>query len=73
MGKESACSVGDTENAESIPESRYPGERNDNPLQYSCLKNPMDRGVWQATVEKSRKELDMTERLSTQVSLLEKK
>ena len=27
-----------------------PGEGNDNPLQYSCLGNPMDRGVWQATV-----------------------
>jgi len=29
---------------------RYPGEGNSNPLQYSCLKNPMDRGTWQATV-----------------------
>ena len=29
---------------------RYPGEGNDNPLQYSCLENPMDRGAWQATV-----------------------
>ena len=27
-----------------------PGEGNDNPLQYSCLENPMDRGAWQATV-----------------------
>ena len=27
-----------------------PGERNDNPLLYSCLGNPMDRGAWQATV-----------------------
>ena len=27
-----------------------PGEGNDNPLQYSCLENPMDRGVWRATV-----------------------
>ena len=35
----------------SIPElGRYPGEGNDNPLQYSCLENPMDRGAWQATV-----------------------
>ena len=34
----------------SIPESgRYPGEGNDNPLKYSCLENPMDRGAWQAT------------------------
>ena len=27
-----------------------PGEGNGNPLQYSCLENPMDRGAWQATV-----------------------
>ena len=29
---------------------RYPGEGNGNPLQYSCLENPMDRGSWRATV-----------------------
>ena len=35
----------------SIPESeRSPGERNGNPLQYSCLGNPMDRGAWWAMV-----------------------
>jgi len=35
----------------SIPQSgRYPGEENGNPLQYSCLGNPMDRGTWQAIV-----------------------
>ena len=28
-----------------------PGERNGNPLQYSCLENPMDSGAWQATVD----------------------
>ena len=28
---------------------RFPGEENGNPLQYSCLENPMDRGAWQAT------------------------
>ena len=40
--------VGDTG---SIPESgRSPGEGNGNPLQYSCLENPMDRGAWWATV-----------------------
>ena len=37
--------------ADSIPGlGRSPGEGNDNPLQYSCLGNPMDRGAWQATV-----------------------
>jgi len=45
---ETACSVGDPG---PIPESRRPpGEGNGNPLQYSCLENPMDRGAWQATV-----------------------
>ena len=35
----------------SIPGSgKSPGERNGNPLQYSCLGNPMDTGAWQATV-----------------------
>jgi len=35
----------------SIPGSgRSPGEENDNPLQYSCQENPMDRGAWQAAV-----------------------
>ena len=38
-------------NTGSIPESkRSPGEGNGNPLQYSCLKNPMGRGAWWATV-----------------------
>ena len=46
-GKKSACNVGDLG---SIPGSgRSPGEGNGNPLQYSCLENPMDRGTWQAT------------------------
>ena len=37
--------------AESIPESgRSPGGGNSNPLQYSCLKNIMDRGAWRATI-----------------------
>ena len=47
-GKESACSAGEQG---SIPGSgRFPREGNGNPLQYSCLENPMDRGAWQATV-----------------------
>ena len=48
VGKESACDAGDPG---LIPGSgRSSGEGNGNPLQYSCLENPMDRGVWQATV-----------------------
>ena len=47
-GKESTCNG---EDPDSIPGSgRSPGERNGNPLQYSCLGNPMDRGAWQTTV-----------------------
>ena len=40
---------------------RSPGKGNDNPLQSSCLGNPMDRGVWQATVHGVAKESDKTE------------
>ena len=46
VGKESASNAGDQG---SIPGSGIsPGEGNVNPIQYSCLKNPMDRGAWQA-------------------------
>ena len=37
-----------------------PREGNGNPLQYSCLGNPIDRGSWQATVHGVTKELDIT-------------
>ena len=47
-GKASACNAGDPG---SIPESgRSPGEGNGNPLQYSCLENPMNGGAWEAAV-----------------------
>ena len=39
---------------------RPPGEGTGNPLQYSCLGNPLDRGTWWATVYEVKKELDMT-------------
>ena len=46
----------------SIPGSgRSPGEENGNPLQYTCLENPMDRGAWWATVHTVTKQLDMTD------------
>ena len=41
---------------------RSPGGGNGNPLQYSCLGNPMDRGGWWATVHWVTKESDTTER-----------
>ena len=37
-----------------------PGEGNDNPPQYSCLGNPMERGTWRAAVHEVAKDLDMT-------------
>ena len=40
------------------------GEGNGNPLQYSCLENPMDKGAWWATVRGGRKESDTTERVT---------
>ena len=46
--KESACNVGDLASIPGLV--RSPGEDNVNPLQYSCLENPKDRGAWWATV-----------------------
>ena len=39
---------------------RFPGEGNGNPLQYSCLGNPVDRGTWRVTVHGVAKESDTT-------------
>ena len=51
-----------------IPGSgRYPGERNGNPLQYSCLGNPIDRGAWWATVH-GVTESNTTEKLTFSLS-----
>ena len=51
--KNPLANVGD---AGSIPGSgRSSGEWNDNPLQYSCLENPMDKGAWWATVHQMAK------------------
>ena len=49
MSKELACSAEDTGDVGLIPGLGIsPGGENGNPLQYSCLKNSMDRGAWQA-------------------------
>ena len=45
-GKECACSAGDSGLIPGL--ARSSGERNDNPLRYSCLENPMDKGAWWA-------------------------
>ena len=47
-GKEYTCNVGDLGSIPGL--GRSPGDGNGNPLQYSCLENPMDRGTWRATV-----------------------
>ena len=47
-GKESVCSAGVLDFIYGL--GRSPGDGNGYPLQYSCLKNPMDRGAWPATV-----------------------
>ena len=55
----------DIGNMDLIPGSgRSPGGRNGNPLQYSCLESPMDRGAWQVTVH-GITESDTSEQLST--------
>ena len=52
-GKETACNA---EDLGSTPGSRRsPGGGNGNPVQYSCLGNPMDSGAWQATVQEAVK------------------
>ena len=49
--KDLPTKAGDIRDMGSIPGSgRYPGGGHGNPLQYSCLENPMDRGAWQAIV-----------------------
>ena len=60
--RESACNSGDL--SSSLGSGRSPGEGNGNPLQYSCLENPMDGGTWQTTALGGHKGVDMTESLT---------
>ena len=53
VGKEAACNVGDLGSIPGL--GRSLGEGNGNPLLYSCLENPMDRGAWWATVMGSQR------------------
>ena len=57
--KVSACNAGDLGSIPGL--ERSPEEGNGNPLQYSCLENPVDRGAWRTTVHRAAKELDTTE------------
>ena len=64
-GKETIHNAGAEGDVGSVPGSGWSSEvGNGNPLQYSCLENPMDRGVCNP-LQKGYKELDMTEQLST--------
>ena len=61
MVKNPPANAGDIRELDLIPGSvRSPGGGNDNPFQYSCLENPMDRGAWRATITVSQG-VDMTE------------
>ena len=56
-GKESACNAGNA--SSSSGSRRSPGEWNGNPLQYSCLENPIDGGAWWTTVHAVAKESEL--------------
>ena len=62
-GKESACNAGDPGSIPGL--GRSSGEGNGNPLQYSCLKNSMDRGAWWAIIPWGLNELDVPEHSCT--------
>ena len=66
-GKEITCQAGDMSLISGL--GRSPGKEIGNPLQYSCLKNPMDRGAWWATAHGGHKELDITQRLNNSILL----
>ena len=68
MVKNPSANAGDASSI--LGPGRSPGEGNGNPLQYSHLGNPTDRGAWWATVLGVKKELDMTEQLSNDSRLL---
>ena len=64
-GKESSCQSRRHKDVGSIPGlGTFPGGGHDNPLQYSCLENPMDRGAWRATIHRVAKSQDMIERVN---------
>ena len=65
--KNPPANAGDMRDGNSIPgPGRSPREVHDNPLQYSCIENPMDRGAWQATVRRVTKSWIQIKQLSTQ-------
>ena len=72
-GKEPTCNAGNARDTGLFPGSRRsPGGGHGNPLQYSCLGNPMERGAWQATVHRVDTELDLTEATKQQQQQIHK-
>ena len=68
-GKEPACQHKRCQRHGSVPRlERSPGGGHGNPLQYSCLENPMDRGTWQAIVHRVAKSQTGLKHLSTSTS-----
>ena len=66
MVKNPPANAGDIRDAGPVAElGRSPEEGNGNPLQYSCLENPMDREAWQATIHRFAKSQAQLKRLST--------
>ena len=69
MVKSPPANAGDLRDSVLVPgPGRSPGEGQGNPLQYSCLENPMDRGAWRATVHKIAKSWTQLKRLSTHIN-----
>ena len=66
-GKASACNAGDLGSIPGL--GRSPREENGNPLQYSCLENPMDRGAWWASVHGVAKSQTRLSDFTSQVML----
>ena len=64
--KNPSANAGNIRDMDLIPGlGRFPGKGNGNPLQYSCLENPMDRGTWQATVHRVTQNQTQLKLLST--------
>ena len=62
------ANAGDVRDLDLIPESeRAPGGGDGNPLQYSCLENPMGRGAWRATIHRVAKSRTQLKQISTHI------
>ena len=71
--KNPPANAGDTRDGGLIPGSgRSPGEENDNPLQYSCLENLMDRGAWWPAVHRVSKSQTLSDLAHMHISCLQK-